>query len=98
MSGFAVELAPDVEGEVGSAFLWYFERNPIAADAFRFEVFAGIDAIAENPELYAVDEDGIRRCVLDHFPYSLHYEITGNTVTVLAVAHHSRSPGYWHDR
>jgi len=33
--------------------------------------------------------------VLHRFPYSVFYEVLGATMTVLAVAHHRRNPGYW---
>lgn len=34
---FEVEILPEAEAEIREAFLWYFERSPIAADAFRTE-------------------------------------------------------------
>jgi toxin ParE1/3/4 len=40
----------------------------------------------------------VRRHVLRHFPYTVFYEMLGSTVTVLAVAHQRRNPGYWHTR
>jgi toxin ParE1/3/4 len=43
----------------------------------------------------AADREGNRRRVLHRFPYSVIYEAQGSTVTVLAVAHHRRRPGYW---
>ena len=41
------------------------------------------------------DEEGNRKRVLHRFPYSVIYEVLGSTVTVLAMAHHRRKPGYW---
>jgi len=32
---FSVEILPQAEAEIREAFLWYFERSPLAADAFR---------------------------------------------------------------
>jgi hypothetical protein len=32
------------------------------------------------------------------FPYSLIYTVIGDEVRILAVAHHSRRPGYWRGR
>lgn len=98
MSLWPIELAPEAEREFREAFLWYFERNPRAADAFRSEVFAGVDAIAENPELWAVDTDGVRRYVLTRFPYALLYDLHEGVVTVLAIGHQRRLPGYWRVR
>lgn len=98
MTRFVVEILPDAEAEIREAFLWYFERSPIAADAFRAEALQAIDRLAVDPLMWPEDEDAIRRHILRHFPYTVHYEIQGNTVTVLAVAHQRRKPGYWRER
>ena len=43
MSRFTVEVLPEAEEEFRQAFLWYFERSPIASDAFRSQVLEAID-------------------------------------------------------
>jgi plasmid stabilization system protein ParE len=98
VNDYVVELAPAVEGDIGDAFLWYRERNASVADAFRAEVFDTIDRIAGTPLGNAADEDGNRKRLLHRFPYSVIYEVMGNTVTVLAVAHHRRRPNYWRSK
>jgi plasmid stabilization system protein ParE len=35
VSRYTVEVLPEAESEIREAFLWYFERSPLAADAFR---------------------------------------------------------------
>jgi hypothetical protein len=32
------------------------------------------------------------------FPFSLIYRVDRDTIAILAVAHHSRRPGYWRRR
>jgi plasmid stabilization system protein ParE len=93
-----VSLLPLAEEEIKEAFLWYFERSPVAADAFRTEIFAAIERLAADPTMWPADEEGARYFILRRFPYTLHYEIAASTVTVLAVAHQRRRPGYWHER
>jgi hypothetical protein len=39
-----------------------------------------------------------RVAVLDRFPFTLPYQIVGNELVVLALAHTSRRPGYWSRR
>jgi plasmid stabilization system protein ParE len=95
---FAVEVLPEAEAEIREAFLWYFERSPIAADAFRTEALDAIDLLETNALMWPEDEDGVRRYILRHFPYTVFYELDGQTVTVLAVAHQRREPGYWRVR
>jgi plasmid stabilization system protein ParE len=91
----AVVLAPEAERDIADAFLWYRERNQLVADTFRAQVFAIIERIAAAPLTRPADEHGNRHRVLRQFPYSVFYELTGETITVLAVAHHRRRPGYW---
>lgn len=98
MTRFVVGILPEAEAEIGEAFLWYFERSSIAAEAFRTETLEAIDRLAVDALMWPEDEDAIRRHVLRHFPYTVFYEILGGTVTVLAVAHQRRKPGYWHTR
>jgi plasmid stabilization system protein ParE len=95
---FCVEILPETEAEIRASFLWYFERSPIAADAFRIAALQAIDQLAVDPLIWPGDENGIRRHSLRHFPYTIFYEIQGTIVTVLAVAHQRRKPGYWRER
>ena len=98
MTRFVVQILPEAEQEFREAFLWYFERSPIAADAFRSLVFEAIDGLEHRADMWPADEDGIHVCVLSRFPYTLWYDMVGTTVTVLAVAHQHRRPKYWKNR
>lgn len=98
MSRFTIEVLAEAEAEFDEAFAWYFERNPLAADGFRAQVIGAIDGLAERADLWPANEDGVRYHVLDRFPYTLWYDLMGQTVTVLAVAHQHRRPGYWMGR
>lgn len=95
---FSVEILPEAEAEFREAFLWYFERSPLAADAFRTEVFDRIDALSADADTWPKDSDGIHFRVLDRFPYTLRFDVVEAKVTVLAVAHQRRKPGYWQVR
>jgi plasmid stabilization system protein ParE len=95
---FDVSILPEAEIDIREAFLWYRERSALAADAFRDEVFDGIDGLGESADVWPKDEEGVHRRVLKRFPYTIHYELSERTVTVLAVAHQRRLPGYWRDR
>ena len=98
MSSFDVSVLPDAEAEAREAFLWYFERSPVAADTFRSELIRAIDGLDTTATNWPEDKDGIRHYHLRHFPYTLMYELAGGSVTVFAVAHQRRRPGYWQIR
>jgi len=94
---FDVEILPDAEAEIRAAFLWYFDRSPLAADAFRTEVFEAIDGLEDTADMWAPDEDGVRRYFLSRFPYTVHYELDETRAVVFAVGHQRRKPRYWED-
>ena len=95
MTRFEVFVLPEAEAEARAAFLWYFERSPLAADAFRTELFQAVDRLISTAADWPRGEDGARRYHLHHFPYTLVYELEGSTATILAVAHQRRRPRYW---
>lgn len=95
MSRYSLDLLPEAEAEIREAFLWYFERSPMAARAFRAEVFAAMDALSDQAHIWAPNEDGIRKYILSHFPYTVYYELSEQRVVVFAVGHQRRKPGYW---
>jgi plasmid stabilization system protein ParE len=83
---FKVAVLPDAEAELREAFLWYFDKSPLAADAFGTEVEDAIDGLEGTAADWPKDDDGVHFYHLKHFPYTLRYEIVRNEVTVLAVA------------
>ena len=95
MTRFAVEVLPEAEHEFREAFLWYFERSPIAADGFRSEVLAAIDELPDHADMRPLSDDGFHFHVLDRFPYTVWYDVSGKLATVIAVAHQHRHPNYW---
>ena len=95
MTEYKVDIAPAAEGDIREAFAWYRDRNARAAQDFRLEVFSAIERIAQGPLIRAAGENGTRKRILRRFPYTVMYEVNQRTVTILAVAHQRRRPGYW---
>ena len=62
---------------------------------FFAEVQRAEDLVAQFPESAAEIMPGIRRRIFRKFQYSLIYTIEKDGLLILAVAHHSRRPGYW---
>ena len=98
MSEFSVVLAPNAEQDIADAFLWYRERNELAADGFRAEVFDAIERIGDSPLSRPADEEGNRHRVLKRFPYLIVFEILPEEILVIAIAHSKRKPWYWKGR
>lgn len=87
--------------EIAEAVDWYLSRpsgGPRLAERFVDELARVEQLAVERPLAWPEVEAGVRRLVMDRFPFSLIYELEGDDLWILAVAHHRRRPGYWRDR
>jgi plasmid stabilization system protein ParE len=84
--------------EFDEAIEWYRSRNLVAAVDFVESVGRTIDLIDEDPSAWPTAGSAARRCRVLGFPYALIYEVRGQDVRVIAVAHDSRQPGFWRSR
>ena len=93
-----VEFHAAAAREVEDAQAWYEERSMFAASAFLRELSIATNRIREAPMRYPAAEHRTRRILLEHFPFTLHDRIREDVITVVAVAHQKRRPGYWQSR
>jgi toxin ParE1/3/4 len=77
---------------------WYLSRNVDASIAFLSDVHAALGNISEAPSRWPTYLYGTRRFVLQRFPFSIVYLEDAELVTIIAVAHGKRKPGYWKRR
>ena len=77
MARFIVEVLPEAELEFREAFIWCFDRSPIAANAFRSEVLESIDGLADRSDVWPSNDDGIHFHLLNRFPYTVWYDLNG---------------------
>ena len=89
---------PEAQAEYDAAFAWYQARNPQAAIRFEAEVERLVGLIGATPELFPRYDDDHRFAVLKRLPYSVVYQAQPGRIYVVAVAHSSRSEGYWQGR
>jgi toxin ParE1/3/4 len=72
---------------------------PSLSQSFLREFEQSINRLLNHPRLGSPWRGrGRRRYLMKHFPYALVYTVSGEEIRVLAVAHHSRRPGYWAHR
>ena len=92
-------LHPAAEADLRDAAEYYRERADSAlAQALFTEFERAMQLLVQHPLVGALWRHGKRRLVMKHFPYSIIYSVSGEEIRVLAVAHHSRRPGYWRKR
>jgi hypothetical protein len=87
----------EADAEYSDAIRWYEQRSLRAASRFE-EVERVLSLIAADPEMFPRYDSERRFALLNRFPYSIVYELYEGCVYVVAVAHSSRAPTYWHGR
>lgn len=90
---------PEVKAESQTAYDWYFERNPRAAERFFEELESSYAAIAADPQRFAAYPFGPGQYLqFKRFPYVVIYLERDEYIGIFAVAHTRRDPGYWAKR
>ena len=80
------------------AALFYEQARPGFGNLFLDDIQHAIDTLRERPLLGEQVAYGFRRTLTRRFPFTIIYLVESNEVVVVAVAHQSRSPGYWKGR
>jgi toxin ParE1/3/4 len=94
-----VKFHPEARADLKEGKAFYRNRSPLAAVAFAREIDAAVARIAESPSRYPEGEHGTREFILPwRFPYTVVYRVRENLIVIVAVAHQSKEPRYWHDR
>ena len=87
-----VEYHPSTATDLKEAVSYYNKQTPYLGEQLRAEVYATIEIIRQNPEIYA-EEKGVRRALVKRFPYSVIYRIlSSERLRVLVIRHHRRHP------
>lgn len=85
--------------ELREAIRYYRDEGGLnIAQDFHNAVMQAAERLLEYPELGVGIKHACRRFNLHDYPYSLIYRATSVAITIVAVAHHSRRPGYWAGR
>ena len=85
--------------ELEEARSWYARQNEGLGLRFVKTIEAAILRIARFPFANTEIVPGIRRALVAEFPYMVIYacEVESEVLSVIAIAHQHRRPGYWQD-
>ncbi len=93
-----LRVLPRAEAELGEAVDWYEARRAGLGVEFLETVRSALLRIQRAPHQLAtwtVSKREYRRLVLQRFPYAILFTCDDEDVTIVAVAHARRKPGYW---
>jgi toxin ParE1/3/4 len=92
-------LHPEAQADLRKAAEFYREQAGTAlSQSFLAEFEHSVSLLMQHPRLGAMWRHGKRRLVTRRFPFSIIYTVVSDQLRILAVAHHSRRPGYWRAR
>jgi len=94
---------PEAAAELEDAAVWYESQRAGLGLEFIAAVDATIERIGRWPlaaaHVHSVPRElFVRKAPVGSFPYSVAYLETPDSIRILAFAHDSREPGYWHTR
>jgi toxin ParE1/3/4 len=94
-----IDLSREAQADIDAATNWYIEKRAFnAALDFADEIDRALGILTQYPSMGAPGNGATRMRPLQDFPYTLVYHLMQDHVRVIAVAHHSRQPGYWRGR
>lgn len=98
-----VRILEQAAEEAIEAAAWYEREHPGLGIEFEHAVNTAIDLLEDDivPLMNmpgAAGVKGIKRLILKRFPYDIVVWEASKEVIVVAIAHHSRRPGYWRNR
>lgn len=91
-------LLSEAKDELEAAVTFYESEHSGLGQDFAIEVRRLIRMIVESRYAGLEVRPEIRRRILRRFPYSILYTMENEDILVLAIAHQSRRPRYWHGR
>jgi len=89
---------PEALEEYLAAIRHYSSIHPKLGERFVEEIEHAVGAIRWKPMAWRIVEDDVRRYLVHGFPYGVYFTISNEEITIWAVMHLSKKPGYWEER
>lgn len=89
---------PEAAKELTSSIQYYEEKSTGLGAEFLDEIEEAIAQALVHPKSGSSFTKHDRRILLDRFPYEIIYGISDNVITITAIKHMKRKPGYWESR
>ena len=93
-----VRLRLEAEIELFEATLWYETEREGLGFEFDAEIHQTLTRISEGPQQFPELKRGIRRALVDRFPYGVFFVEVGDEISVIGVIHLHRDPKTWRTR
>ena len=89
---------PEAEDEFAEAVQFYEQAKVGLGSVFTVEVERTVDRICAFPESGTKFSASSRGKITANFPFWVIYRADAAEITIIAIAHQRRKPGYWRKR
>jgi plasmid stabilization system protein ParE len=90
-----LDIIPLAKQDIAEAAKYYKGQRPGLDEEFLAEIDAAVAKVVANPLMFDQVRPGIRRYLVERFPYGIYYRMPADdTVRIIIVRHHSRRPGF----
>lgn len=93
-----LEYHPAARDEIVRAFEWYDEIDDQVGQKFKLELERAERLVSRSPLSWGIYFHGTKGFRFRGFPFVLAYICNDDRITVIALAHTRRRPGYWKNR
>ncbi len=87
-------LEPAEEEMLNAAFFYESQAKNLGLDFLRI-IGNTLKDISKNPLQWPIIDCGVRRRLINRFPYAILYRLDGNQIVIVAIMHLHRRPNYW---
>ena len=89
---------PLADQELEEAMAYYEEQRKGLGISLLKEARKGLQNLKTFPQRFARIHGPYRRFMFRKYPYGIIYSVEENLLYIIAIAHLSRAPNYWHER
>jgi toxin ParE1/3/4 len=91
-------VRPEAQTDIKETARWYEDRESGLGLRFLREIRTSLEHISDNPSMFPIIEEDVRRALIHKFPYSIYFINDPDAIAIIAVLHQHRRPGAWKSR
>jgi plasmid stabilization system protein ParE len=93
-----VRFLEPAEEEMLDAAIFYESQAHNLGKGFLSIIEITLQDISKNPLRWPILDCGVRRRLINRFPYAILYKLDNNQIIIVAIMHLHRRPNYWIER
>jgi len=95
---YKIEFHPDAESEFWESVNWYEEEKELLGHVFANTIREALFVVQQKPNLFPKVLGERRKATVRSFPFVIIYEVSYETIYILAIFHTHRDPKSWAER